>query len=434
MTALADWFDGLDLSVFGDAPQTDPRPEVSIRSLTGMTSSYWGVKTQNDLYMGDATVSGWDLPKGSNNLENSHESYRRSEADFLVEYDANNLSKESSLPLPQGGHVVDIELYDKDNDVHVVKLFGPVLESDATLLDMSDDQQDALKLMKKPYLRYWVKVMPRQPNYTSSTSAQFGKLDESENVIESYGQFPDEITQSARKNLGVAQDASLEQIVGAVKSKYYSFTPLADSDVKFGPDEKLKLTPDSYFNTLASLPDANCNTAALTVFAASAPNKSGLSIASGYIDSNKDSILSSNERHAWLVNEAGDIIDPTPSEVRKTDGLTNAQLLSILALGGLVGSVVGWRRGNLSQRAAAIPGWNAYLRRVSDRVEQTYFGTEQSRPDYFTPLDKRLTGRLPSLQEVRVSAVAKDAHIRSPLSRIALHHLKKVQRQYYNTR
>jgi hypothetical protein len=115
------------------------------------------------------------------------------------------------------------------------------------------------------------------------------------------------IQNSIIKGLGLSEDASLEDILKAIKNKKYSRTPIYDHHLA----SSIKLMDENeYFETIASMDSLVCNLAATLAV----ESTDDLIYVVGYLDDG-DGYLSSKESHAWAMNTKGDIVDVTPSTV-----------------------------------------------------------------------------------------------------------------------
>jgi len=140
------------------------------------------------------------------------------------------------------------------------------------------------------------------------------------------------------KGLGLNSDASLEEILVAIKSKNYSKTPIKDANLT---NYIKNLNENDYFETIASLDSLICNLAA----SLAVESADDLLYVVGYAN-NGDASLTNKEAHAWAMDINGGIIDATPSiSIEEKDTiqiifswgiLNNIHIYAIMALIALV--------------------------------------------------------------------------------------------------
>lgn len=119
--------------------------------------------------------------------------------------------------------------------------------------------------------------------------------------------------------LGLDSNAPLEEVILAIKNKYYSLTPIKDAGLS---GKVKKMDKEEYFKCIASLDSLICNLAASLVV----EYADDLAYVVGYMD-NGDGYITSNEAHAWAMDNKGNIIDATPNvAVSKEDSIIQAIL------------------------------------------------------------------------------------------------------------
>lgn len=117
------------------------------------------------------------------------------------------------------------------------------------------------------------------------------------------------------KGLELNDDATIEEILEAIKNKTYSTTPIKDA----GLTDKIKdMREKEYLETVASLDSLICNLAATLAVEVD----DDLIYVMGYMD-NGDGFLTLNEQHAWTISENGEIIDVTPTISKENEEITN---------------------------------------------------------------------------------------------------------------
>ena len=127
------------------------------------------------------------------------------------------------------------------------------------------------------------------------------------------------IKEAIAVGLGLDSNAPLEEVILAIKNKYYSLTPIKDAGLS---GKVKKMDKEEYFKCIASLDSLICNLAASLVV----EYADDLAYVVGYMD-NGDGYITSNEAHAWAMDNKGKIIDATPNvAVSKEDSIIQAIL------------------------------------------------------------------------------------------------------------
>lgn len=225
---------------------------------------------------------------------------------------------ELSLPMIQGGTINAAFIMDKNDPTKRVQAnVVRHMQSGTYRLNFGPDHEETLRAnhIKDPELHYYVQQTDRQTLFNTG-GTEFGIYSDA-NIRE--------IAMTVRNELGLSAFASDEQIYNAIKSKNYSFTPLADA----GLEDNL-ISEDGWSTTntvgievgrvLAHLESLNCNLAStLHLLATGGGGQDNLEISNGYAN-NGDNRLVNGEAHAWLMDETGHVIDPTPAR-RSENGI-----------------------------------------------------------------------------------------------------------------
>lgn len=225
---------------------------------------------------------------------------------------------ELSLPMIQGGTINAAFIMDKNDPTKRVQAnVVRHMQSGTYRLNFGPDREETLRAnhIKDPELHYYVQQTDRQTLFNTG-GTEFGIYSDA-NIRE--------IAMTVRNELGLSAFASDEQIYNAIKSKNYSFTPLADA----GLEDNL-ISEDGWSTTntvgievgrvLAHLESLNCNLAStLHLLATGGGGQDNLEISNGYAN-NGDNRLVNGEAHAWLMDKTGHVIDPTPAR-RSENGI-----------------------------------------------------------------------------------------------------------------
>lgn len=232
-------------------------------------------------------------------------------------------SKLVSLPIKSGTKVAAITVEDASNSektnqpIDISTTFFPSRGVYTAALP-----EDAIAKMGKPILRYWLENskknnIPRAvgPMIVKSATGEGFKEIELYNIIS-----PASRTAIAHA-LKLPSNATDKQMLKAISTKKYSFTPLADSDRRTTDTSPLPESNDeaelvlrNIGKALAGMSVENCNTAG-TVFQIATGgtfNARNINVAAGF-NNDGDGELSSLESHTWAVDERGEEIDPTPA-------------------------------------------------------------------------------------------------------------------------
>lgn len=163
---------------------------------------------------------------------------------------------------------------------------------------LSLEEQEKILKMNNPEIVYEYGVSSKEDSFTANLKDGYTKKDlEVKNII--------------IETLGLSSDATLDEIVNAIKSKYYSKTPIKDAGLT---RKIIRLNKNKYFKTIASLDSLVCNLANSLVVEAS----DDLIYVVGYLD-NGNGIIESNEAHAWAMSKNGEVYDATPFKTAEVE-------------------------------------------------------------------------------------------------------------------
>lgn len=175
---------------------------------------------------------------------------------------------------------------------------------------LSSAAKDLLMKMKTPRITYTYGLSEYSQNFFVHDMKEKG-----------YTGGKSEVKEAIVKGLDLSEDASLEEIWQAIKSKTYSTTPIKDAGLK----RAIKTLDEvEYFETIASLDSLVCNLAA----SLAVESTNDLCYVVGYLN-NGDNYLSLSEAHAWAMDFEGNIIEVTPSLSAEEENM----LLTVLEWG-----------------------------------------------------------------------------------------------------
>ncbi len=192
---------------------------------------------------------------------------------------------------------------------------------------LKEGEIDVILSMQKPKITYTYGVS----SYLSNSFV------DSVSNNEFYTGGNPEIKRAIVNKLGLSNEASLEEILGAIKSKFYSTTPFEDAKIR----NLETLNEKEYFETVASLDSLVCNLATSLAVESS----DDLIYVVGY--ANKwDEVITTGESHAWAMNTDGDIFEVTPSLTKEEENIiqlvltwgikNNIHIFTIMTLIGLI--------------------------------------------------------------------------------------------------
>lgn len=158
---------------------------------------------------------------------------------------------------------------------------------------ITDYEKEILMSMEEPEIHFAYGI-----SNTLENSIEIPKKDNDTDFLSQ------EVKEAIISGLNLKEDASLEEIYQAIKSKNYSLTPIEDA----GLTKKIRDMDElEYFKTIASLDSLICNLAATLAVNIN----DDLIYTSGYLNTD-DLTISTNEAHAWAMTEDGKIVDLTP--------------------------------------------------------------------------------------------------------------------------
>ena len=171
-----------------------------------------------------------------------------------------------------------------------------IIDYDRANLSGNTLTEQELELLKKM----------REPIITISYGIDYIHTNSFVNDIkrDSYSDIPSlELRTIITNNLGLSNDATLDEIYNVIKAKKYSKTPFHDA----GLTQELKnMDEREYFKNVASLDSLICNLAATLMV----NTDENLVYVVGF--SGNGSCIKQNKAHAWTMTQDGEIVDATP--------------------------------------------------------------------------------------------------------------------------
>ncbi len=172
---------------------------------------------------------------------------------------------------------------------------------------LKEGEIDIVLSMQKPKITY---------TYGVSSSLSNAFVDSLQNN-DYYTGSNTEIKKAIVNKLGLNSDASLEEILGAIKSKQYSKTPFEDAKIR---DLEI-MNEKEYFEVVASLDSLVCNLAT----SLAVESCDDLIYVVGY--ANKwNQVIMTGDAHAWAMNTNGDILEVTPALTRDEENIIQTVL------------------------------------------------------------------------------------------------------------
>ncbi|HEY1085251.1 MAG TPA: hypothetical protein VGE34_00810 [Candidatus Saccharimonadales bacterium] len=217
-------------------------------------------------------------------------------------------TQDVDLPVIMGGTIVGARYVDKANPSEYIPADISRIGSQY-FTNTEQNIVDHVKNMEQPVLQYWVKSDGDQIH-----AQPLRVYDDNQEGLSKSDQR--EIASQVRQELGLASDASDEEVYKVIKSKLYAYEPFkyagVDQYVSLAPKAKGKDIIEEVGAVIAHLEALNCNVAAASFLTATLDSSENYNLMTGYRD-NGDGKLVQQEAHAWVVDGDGSIVDPTPS-------------------------------------------------------------------------------------------------------------------------
>ena len=164
-------------------------------------------------------------------------------------------------------------------------------------IGITEEEKEVLSSMTNPEITY---------TYGIRKDVENAFVNEIKRIDYNYANSSNEIKEAIKRGLELEKDASIEEVFKAIKSKYYSTTPIKDENLT----EEIKTMGEvEYFEAIASLDSLVCNMAATLAV----ETDDTLVYTAGFLNVN-DEYITSGEAHAWAMSKDGKIIDITPTK------------------------------------------------------------------------------------------------------------------------
>lgn len=203
-----------------------------------------------------------------------------------------------AFPVGDNYGIVSISIKDLKDSSKIVKLENP-------MDSFSKEEIEFLKTFEEPILSYEIGISKENKN-------EFVK-----DLKERYPYFEvdrNEIKDAIKRGLNLEKEATLDEIFIAIKEKKYSKTPFKDAGIT--KQELLSMDVLEYLETISSLDSLVCNLAATLAVGAD----ENLIYVTGYLNYD-DAYITTKEAHAWAMNDNGEIMDITPSNLALAESI-----------------------------------------------------------------------------------------------------------------
>lgn len=301
----------------------------SVESLDGTpVTGYWHAATFNQMEVGSSGIYYSNISYQFDEVSLRYYVGRsmedlNAEASIIVSTPYLSLSDSSSkqLPILNGMAIMAVRIVDADDPsrVYTPERAKSPEDTDLVNLRLDDKEKDGIWRagIRKPTLVYW--LAPARWTPFDSYGKQFIVPGDRKKTLAEAGEGFNGISVAARKAFGLEADAPIDEVVGAISAKEYSFTPLANAGltslIKYDPEKSDYEMLTEAAVTLGSLDSYNCNLASTSFLLMLAAEDIGkYNYVTGFLNGadGNDSVLSTKEAHAWIMNSENEIIDPTP--------------------------------------------------------------------------------------------------------------------------
>ena len=277
---------------------------------------------------------------------NGSKSYQMDYPDFLVFqnveplFEVSYLLNSNVLEELKDGYSVDLfkTFYPVGDDYVLTKICIQDMNSDKVFNIFYDELSLSNVVLKKGEIDIILSMKKPKITYTYGVSTSFNNafVDSIQNN-DYYTGSNTEIKKAIVNKLGLNSDASLEEILSAIKSKQYSKTPLEDAKIR----DLENINEKEYFEVVASLDSLVCNLAT----SLAVESCDDLIYVVGYAN-NWDQVITTGESHAWAMNTDGDIFEVTPALTKEAENIiqlvltwgikNNIHIFTIMTLIGLI--------------------------------------------------------------------------------------------------
>lgn len=323
-------------SLIGDVPGSENRIVYTIKPLRGGSSAgYWPTQQFNRV---DATSQSTTVfHNGSINFSYTPPENQEgvSNVSYTVPYELNDIEKQNpdymvetpyigfkldgsassneavALPVKQGYTIIGARYVDKADPSRVMPVSINNPNGIApTAMPFGTGQITSLQ---NPALQYWIKKTNVTTRPVSQMSAE--ALD-GIHVLSTADKRT--VAVAVRGALGLADTASPDEVLAAIRDHHtYAYTPFTRQNVN--PVVMSKKNSVQLMTTvggvLADLKSYNCNLASAEYLLATLDDSSKRALETGFRNDGENNYLTTQGAHAWTIDSAGHVVDPTPQRM-----------------------------------------------------------------------------------------------------------------------
>lgn len=321
-------------SIIGDVTGKSNEVVYSIQPLHGQSSvGYWPTQQFNqiDVAQGQSgvfhgksirfsydphsvegtepTTVSLSLPFQSEAIRELHPDYEIETPYIDVSYSEGGISSGSvALPVKAGYEVVGAQYVDKANLSDVAPVF--FINQNGVAPSAGAANPGAVSRMRDPVLRYWIK---KKSNVGTLPTSRMEAASPNGNQLSTADLRM--VAKEVRRSLGLPETASAEQVLQAVRDGHtYAYTPFERQQIdtiNLSKKNSVQVL-EAVGGVLAELKSYNCNLASAEYLLATLDDPSKRALAVGFHDTDGSHDLTTQEAHAWTIDDEGQIIDPTP--------------------------------------------------------------------------------------------------------------------------
>ena len=334
-----------DQSFIGDAGVETNKAIYTIDAPNGdSTEGYWYTNTFPFMterngklaFSGNTQYDGYSQDENFNPYTEYSNKALNDEADYIVstpyfnEADFGLPETDTKLPTLAGTEIMDVRIVDGADPNKFETINSRATREDAGSYTAGIDGTDITNMananFENPTMTYWLKKKPvgkaehryvgpmYYPAYEYLPAPDNTAEEAEKNEEKAYNHTLSLISNRAKAALGISESATPEQVLDAIKSKKYSYTPVADAGLR-----ELATSGSNSYETFANTGEAisrldavNCNLASAAFILATMEDTNEVNQATGFHDDG-DGVLTQREAHAWIIDKDSKIIDPTPS-------------------------------------------------------------------------------------------------------------------------
>jgi hypothetical protein len=406
----------LQQSFIGDFDPSENKVIYSVESLDGTsTEGYWYGDSFDRLrsYSGNIHYSRDDNGReASIELDTRDISVLNEENALSVSTPYISFDSQIKLPILNGMSITAIRVIDKEDADKTYTPSGLYSGSETDIKSLVLSREDASNMqaagINEPVLTYWLSPddNEEQSDYYSKEmwlpSAADFSLDPNYNAEQIQAEAEQQLTQDVKSAFGLPSTATPDEVVTAIQSKKYSYTPMKDAGLETLSEGKTEGAYGVFRDigeNLGAMDALNCNMASTAFLLATVTEPTGYNQATGYRDDG-DGKLTQREAHAWIVDQDNTIIDPTPTDYDEQDKSpeaemeaedTQAPIAPILPIAGGVlagaGAYAAWRKRReiaayADQHRVRSATQNTHAAKALSVIEHAFYGSPEDTIDW----------------------------------------------------